>query len=412
MKPSETRITLEQQWVRWQGVLLVMSISMMALLAALWLGYQGWRLLWQPAELAGRPVHPGAFDLIERYNELRLWFSGQWVRNNVYPPASHLMLWPLLGWLPLQGAIRLWALLSAVALGWLAVTAVRESGVTAPMPRLWVALIPFSMYAPGATIGNGQLNLFVLPMLVAGVLALRRRPASWPGDLSASLLILGSLVKPSFSAPFFWIVALGLGRWRPAGLIAVGYVLAALVASPFNTGGPIRQHMEWVSIGSASASYSSAAGGAAAGATTWPTELSINALQFLLTQIGLRHWTSAASLLVLACLGVWVYRNRRADTWLLLGVTALAARFWTYHRWYDDILILLPMITLIRIAGREARPATSVAGWLLVGAVLTSLAPGGLFLLPPPLDGVYVIGQLAVWLSMLGYLLFWGRQRA
>jgi hypothetical protein len=44
--------------------------------------------------------------------------------------------------------------------------------------------------------------------------------------------------------------------------------------------------------------------------------------------------------------------------WLLLGVTALVARFWTYHRWYDDLLILLPMIALFRIA--QQRPSADV----------------------------------------------------
>ncbi|MBM2812808.1 MAG: hypothetical protein HW416_3567, partial [Chloroflexi bacterium] len=103
---------------------------------------------------------------------------------------------------------------------------------------------------------------------------------------------------------------------------------------------------------------------------------------------------------------------RRADVWLLLGVSAIAARLWIYHRWYDDLVILLPMLALVRMARGHTGPGTAPAGWLLACAVLTSLAPGGLFLLRPPWNGVYVIVQLTVWLAVLGYLLSWGRRRA
>jgi hypothetical protein len=64
--------------------------------------------------------------------------------------------------------------------------------------------------------------------------------------------------------------------------------------------------------------------------------------------------------------------------WLLIGVTAIVARFWTYHRPYDDLLMLLPAIALFSI-GEAARgatpPSTSIAGALLIVVVATSLTP-------------------------------------
>jgi len=45
----------------------------------------------------------------------------------------------------------------------------------------------------------------------------------------------------------------------------------------------------------------------------------------------------AASLFLLGGLGFWVFCNRRKNMWLLIGITALVARFWTYHGWYDDL---------------------------------------------------------------------------
>jgi hypothetical protein len=119
-------------------------------------------------------------------------------------------------------------------------------------------------------------------------------------------------------------------------------------------------------------------------------------------------WTFAASLFILILLGLWIYRHRSLDPWLLLGVSALVARLSIYHRWYDDLLILVPMLTLLRLIRTDAG-RTAPAGWLFAGAVVTSLAPGGLFVLPPPWLGVYVIAQVGLWLTMLGYLGYLGK---
>jgi hypothetical protein len=37
--------------------------------------------------------------------------------------------------------------------------------------------------------------------------------------------------------------------------------------------------------------------------------------------------------------------------------------------------------------------------------VVLSLAPGGLFLLPPPLNTVYVVGQTVLWMTTLVFLI-------
>jgi hypothetical protein len=90
-------------------------------------------------------------------------------------------------------------------------------------------------------------------------------------------------------------------------------------------------------------------------------------------------------------------------------VTAYVARFWAYHRWYDDALILLPMVTLFRIAkqGPTDFGGDIVAGFLLGITLLAVLAPGGLFLFPPPWDMWYVTAQISVWFAGLAFLLCW-----
>jgi len=114
-----------------------------------------------------------------------------------------------------------------------------------------------------------------------------------------------------------------------------------------------------------------------------------------------------APLLVLMILGVWIFRYRRADIWILMGVTALVARFWTYHMWYDDLLILLPMVALFRIASQRAPVAAvdRLAGPLLAMTILTVIAPGGLYLLPMPWNELYVALQTITWITVLIFLI-------
>ena len=62
-----------------------------------------------------------------------------------------------------------------------------------------------------------------------------------------------------------------------------------------------------------------------------------------------------------------------------------------------DLAVLLLMVTLFRMAKR----GSAAAGVLLGVAVLLTLAPGGLFLVPPPLNTAYVFGQTVLWILTL-----------
>lgn len=95
-----------------------------------------------------------------------------------------------------------------------------------------------------------------------------------------------------------------------------------------------------------------------------------------------------------------------------MGVTALVTRFWTYHQWYDDLLILLPMITLFRIIkrGEPSNGDDVMAGMLLAITMLLMIAPGGLYLFPPPWNRVYVQVQVFVWILVFIFLLYFAQQ--
>ena len=375
---------VQQVWDRHGHSVLRVAVPLMVVAAVVWLGYQFWRLLWDPNPTA-------AIDLKQRMTELRAWHAGEATYGElvtaVYPPASYVTLWPFLGWPSVSAARWIWAVTAAACLVWLVGILLREYRCEKPWERAFVVVLPLSMYATGATIGNGQLLVHVLPVLLAGLLLLRR-PKTWARDVLCGGLIMAALVKPNATAPFFWIVLLVPGGFRAAILGALGYVGLTLLAASFQNATAAELLVDWFMQAETGVAWGNERGGYA------------NQSQWL-ARIDLADWTTEASLAVLAGWGIWTYAHRRISLWILIGTTAVIARFWTYHPWYDDLLLLLPMFALFLITKRAPSPRLRVAAGILVGCSLASLlAPGGLYLLPTPWRTLYVAFQIATWSLM------------
>lgn len=403
---------LRTWWTTHGSMLMRIAIALMVSVSIAWLGYQFWRLLWQQDPIW--PTSPsGAVDLNKRFNELHSWFAGEPVPR-VYPPASYIILWPLLGWLPFTPVKWLWAVTTVAALVWLVYLVVKESRANTALERVFVALMPISMYSTGATIGNGQLIIHILPAILAGLLILQNRNCTFRKELLAVALIIFSLVKPNVSIPFLWIAILAPGRLRSALLIALGYIALTLLALSFRETPEINllspknileslQDIHDITIPESLADIPKLYTWSA----TWAQSDRYSDLPVLLATLGLKAWIIPVTLFILALQGLWTFRYRNGDIWLLLGVSAIVARFWAYHRWFDDLLILLPMVALFRIAhrGPSANGREVVAGVLLAITLLSTIAPGGLYLFPPPWNSLYAVGQSLVWIIVLIFLL-------
>jgi hypothetical protein len=388
--------SLREWWAGYGVMLMRAAIVIMAIASLVWLGYQFWRLLWGSAPI-WHTSPTGAVDLKLLHRLVHEWFAGRPVYREqssaVYPPATYVLLWPMLGWLDVAPARWLWAVTTVVALTALIYVVVQESRADSSLERAFMALIPCSIYATGAAIGNGQLIVHLLPMMLVGLLMLHRRRRERQARLLASALILATLVKPSVSVPFLWLVLFIPGSAGPVSLIALGYCILTLFAVSFQDSTLTVLLHDWLSRSSSVA----VTGGYG----------NVANLHVWLGSLGLKEWILPTSLGLLLALGLWSYRYRHIDIWILMGVTSYIARFWTYHRWYDDALILLPIVTLFRIAkrGPSEQAEDVMAGVLLGVTLLLMLAPGGLFLLPPPWNTVYVVGQVMVWIATLVFLL-------
>lgn len=388
MQPEpDSDARLLRWWAERRDRVLPAVIAVMAVAAAVWLAYEFWRLLFQPPPM-------GAIDLRHRHTALHGWFARELVytRPSVLdPPATHVLLWPLLGWNDLAAARWVWALTSAAALAWTSALTVRYTRAASGPEQAMAALLPLSAYAFGATIGNGQLGVLLLPLLIAGCVRLRATQHTWRQDLLTAALLLGALVKPNLSVPFAWIVLFVSRSLRPPLIAAAAYAVLTAIGAAFQPADPatlLRQ-----TLANASAIGARAVPGNVANLHVWLGLFGLEALAFPI-------WA-----LAIGALGAWVYRHRQADVWLLLGVTAYATLLVTYHRWYDDVLLLLPTIALFRIARTsEDTTSSAAAGVLLALTIASTLAPGGLFLFPAPLNVIYVAAQVLIWVAGLGFL--------
>lgn len=389
----------------------------MALLAAAKLSDELVRLVWRSGPNA-------AIDLALRYTEVHRWFAGAPVYSALpaptYPPAAYATLWPLLGWMSFDAARWLWASTTIASLAWFTWIIVRESGTTGAWQRAFAALLLLAMNQTGVAIGNGQLILHVLPPLVVGVALIQNGRGSWREDLIAAVCVTFATVKVTLAAPFLWLVlfAPALGpedrawpwRFRPGLLVATGYMGLTLFAATFQPAALVQQLRAWMDV----ARTISERGGDYANLSAW------------LNDAGLARLAPVVSLVVFVGLGAWLYRNRDVDLWVRLGVVSIVTRFWSYHRLYDDVLIVLAFVALCRIltsvpgktnpverspADVAERPGRerAVAAALVATSMLFMLLPARLGIAAAPWRQIFTVSHTVTWLAMLAFLGWYAR---
>lgn len=379
---------IQRGWAVGGGFVEAGAILLLATLATLKLGQEYFRLLFESGIT-------GAIDLRNFQDFTTAWFAGRPVYREFghapYPPASFAFLYPLVGWLDFDDARSIWAVTSGVALVWLSVRLVAASAAVTTSEKILAALLLPAMNATGVTIGNAQLGLHVLAVLVLAVtMPCSSKERLTRYDLAAAGLFAVALVKPSISAPFVWLVLFAERGFRRVLLAACGYLVVTWLALQFQTLPLHRLVPDMLANGRRLATTEGYAN-----LDAWSVGL------------GMSEWAPAASILVLVGLGGWIWAHRSVDFWLRLGVTAIVARLWMYHWHYDDLLIVLPMIALFRIAKTHPQPNLAVAA----GALLALNVPMTLLLArwldaPSPLGWIFVWGHPLVWVSDLLFLAY------
>ncbi len=374
-------------WDTHRVTVLRTAIVILALYAAAKLGDEFRRLLFQYDRY-------GAVDLRGFQTMVKAWFVGrpvyeEFVNSGLYPPATYVLGYPVVGWLDFTSVRWVWAVTSILALALLAILLVRASLAMSRLEQVFVVLMLLATNATGVSIGNGQRILHLLPLILISLTLLSTVSPSLIRELGAAALYLFALLQPTVAVPFGWFVLFSPRGWRPLGLVAIGYAALTVFAASLQMTDVVTLLRSWVGT-----IISSPGVAGYANLTNWFTDL------------GLRSWSLVASTIALLGLGFWIYRYRSVDRWVLLGVTAIVARFWIYHRVYDDVLVVLAMLALFRIAKQESQNSVGVlAGVLLAVTIAAMLMLASWESLPAPLHWIYVGGKPLVWILDLIFLL-------
>ena len=336
-----------------QSAVLGLTAAGLAVLGAVTLRVKLWRLV-------GDPGPQGAIDLKYLYEFTNSWFAGIPIYERAanagvtYPPASFAILWPTYGWLSMADSRWIWAALDLAALAVLSALGWRALRAGGRLAQLCAALAPFSMPPLADALGIGQTTIVVMALAVSAILIVAREPASWRRDAVAAVMFTCALVKVSVAAPFFLLLLLVPGRIRPAALTVAAYGMLTLLATRFQAASLPDLARGWMrqARGNSGMGYGN--------------------VQDWLFHLGWANLFVPVTLTLLAGLALLAWRYRRVDIWILLGVAAVVARLWTYHRVYDDAVMIIAMIALARLAvARSASWLTTAArATLVVSAVV------------------------------------------
>ncbi len=404
-----------------KSTLLNLSIAILAFLAFLKISDEFYRLVLSDSRNA-------AIDLKIVKRGINLWFSNRPIvaelHSSVYPPPSYAMLWPFIGWIDFSTA-RVVIAISFIPSLILTAYLFLKNSLAKNKEELFLAVsIPLSMNAVGVTIGNGQLSLHALLLFVFAILLLKQKEVSFAKEILISIMILISLIKPSITAPFLWILLIVYPNRRIIILTIFSYALLTFAAFYFrgtdlqgitpvvfatllflwilfivypnrriiiltifsyalltfaafyyrepnlqevtSVVSDILNNIRWATIvGNSKGGYAN--------------------LHSLLAYLGLEELNLIAPCIFFIIFGLWVYLNKKADIWLLLAVTAIFSRLWMYHRVYDNILLIVPMITLFRFIKLEHLNIgiKQISLILFIITTVSMIAPASLQLLAP-----------------------------
>jgi hypothetical protein len=350
------------------------------------------RLAYATPHLLGDVAPWSAVDLKYRFNEVAVWFSGQpvygVVDGAVYPPASHAILWPLLGWLSLPAARLFWLLTTLGAATLIAVVAWRAAAGTPTRERWLLCGLAYAAYPLQLSVFVGQMGMHVTAAAMGGALLLFTLPTRRGTDLLASALLALALVKPTLSLPLLLCVLISTWRLRPLAFTAGAYLLLTAIAVSAQPAGALELVRDWLVVSGERVPFGDG----------------VPNLHMLLSGLGLGAWMTPASLLLLGLMGAWMVRRRAADPWVLLGIAGVVARLWAHSTLYDDAFLLLPTLALFRIALRTGGFG-SWAGKLFFGAWVVLLTPTwAVYDLGPVVAILIHAFHTALWVGVLAYL--------
>jgi Glycosyltransferase family 87 len=301
--------------------------------------------------------------------------------NAGYPPwaffAGAIFYWP--GWPAVRPYFAVFNVLFGVlTFAW----AYRVGRSFGSIAALTLALSCTACSANSTTLGVGQYSIVITGLLVGAIWLIDQRQRAGGG------VMLGlALTKPITAGPYC-LPSLFRGEWTTLIGLAGYLIVADAVIWPVTKTNPIEMVLQMLHAGQA---YMSAT--------------SFGPLSILLS-LGMPE-SKAVALAAISVLGIgavlmWIWRQ--AAMLAQFAIASVVGRLWTYHRLYDNVMMLFLLVALGEMAIRSRKPL-HVIMFLIVG--LTLWAPG------KACDHfAFQVFQDAAWTIGLGVLLAFTPRRA
>jgi hypothetical protein len=353
-------------------MLLVLVIAALAAVVFLWRGpYRGMSnpsdfvLIYSPARAWLTGANPYDMEQVDR-----AWLDAggplghaptrRTAPNLLYPPSTLLTLAPFsaLRW---PAAHYAWLLGNVAFLAVSMVCVARLAGFTLSQRRTWVFASLGLVLAPvHTTLHHGQTPLYVMALMMpAFVLAWRAG--------GGTLLGMSAAIKPQIGLP---VLALEIvrARWRSvfAGIVTLAIILVVSIVPMSMRGIP------WLSAWRANLDAHATTGAGDLSAANPDRHQMVN-LQYPITALVESKAAAEIGTLVLCAMIAAAFflplktRASRAPLLLALSMVAVLTLMVTYHRFYDAVLLLIPLGWCVaRIADRQ-RPG---AAWCVLALML------------------------------------------
>lgn len=319
-------------------------------------------------DLVAGQTPSSAIDLKNRDMEQRFFMEGKNPHDYMVgsqPPWAY-QFGQLLTW-PAWPAVRVYyAALNMLALAFLMLWTYREAR-DVPAEGRWLLTAAVFAFGGSCTATEvGQVGIIVTALLAGALWCERAGHHAWCG-----VLVAMAMIKPTIAAPF------------ALALIVAGRYRAATAAALY---GAVASAITWVVTGTSPmimleqmASYST---GYIRAGTFGPVDLA--------AMLGASPAAMVWVPLLLAVPGLALMAMVRPSLPLCFAVATVWARLWTYHKSYDDIMLIFVLVPLGVLAlGRARSPAAAIAFFAM--GVLAWI-PGRIL----AIEAVQIV-QLAVW---------------
>ena len=318
-------------------------------------------------------TEPGsAIDLRNRDREQALFTAGKNPFDHMVasqPPWAYafgiVLTWPQ--W----PAVRVyWAILNGLALAFLMLWAWRQPRDATIEGRLLLmgAAVAFGGACTATEVG--QVSIIVTALL-AGALWCDRTGREY----LCGLLVALAMIKPTMAAPF--AVALIVAARYRAAAAAAAYGTAATGLTWIVTGAPPLRMLQQMAHDAAAYAGTGTLG-----------------LTDVAAMLGASPEAAVWLPLLIAVPGLLLMVRARPSLVVCFGVAAVWARLWTYHKSYDDLMLVFVLVPLGVLALGRSRSTAAAIAFVVMGVL--EWIPGAVLARP-----AIQIAQLAVWPAAL-----------